>query len=110
MKAKPLTLTELSNLLPQIEATILHLRQLTVANKKNLTLKNSRADAAELRHDILDRLLLRQARLDGMSVGQIAKLTNSSLEAARYALKLLRRARKVKMVGKRATAKWFVCK
>lgn len=128
MTVKPLTIAELSNLLPRLQATAVHLQQLTKGSSPKRTSevptyastfvmsdaspksknKNSREEAKSLRIEI--HTLLKRHPVHGMPVGDIAYHTRSTLEAARYALKLLKGERKVKMVGKRATAKWFARK
>jgi len=76
-----------------------------VAGKVAKRTKNSREDAAAMRDTIMFMLNVRDAKKHGLSVGALAGRMDAPIEAVRYNLKLLRTKRKVKMVGKRATAK-----
>jgi len=117
-KAEPLSLSELSQLLPRLQATIESLQQLAgsldhagrgrgasaaAAVRPAARGKNSRDAAHRLRVRIPAFLSTQRG---GAAIKQIAKGVSATPEAVRYALKLLREDKSVRMTGARATAKW----
>jgi len=115
-KVEPLSLNELSELLPRLQATIESLQQLAGAGGSSRVRlggdgakggpprgKNSRDAAHRLRVRIPAFL---STQKNGAAIKAIAKGVSASPEAVRYALKLLREDKSVRMTGARATAKW----
>ena len=116
-KVEPLSLNELSELLPRLQATIESLQQLAGAGGSS-RVRFSSADGAKggpprgkNSRDAAHRLRVRipaflSTQKNGAAIKAIAKGVSASPEAVRYALKLLREDKSVRMTGARATAKW----
>jgi hypothetical protein len=116
-KAEPLSLNELTQLLPRLQATVESLRDMAGAARASRGTrvvaaapakaiprgKNSRDAAHRLRVRIPAFL---STQKQGAAIGKIAKGVSASPEAVRYALKLLRDDKTVRMTGSRATARW----
>lgn len=126
MKTKtplPLSLTDLTDLLPRLKATIqLASAKMNIADEKmrrsktiapasakkvvkRAETKNTRDEAAGLRTLIL-RSLTRSER-KAVRISQLADKVHATPEATRYALKQLREDGRVEMTGARATARWY---
>lgn len=111
INTKPITLPELAELLFRLRLTLIEMEEAATVQLKvkstrrpKVATKNTREESAYLRRIIVHVL----QDHPGLSVGKVAEKAECSTEAARYALALLRDARKVRMAGMRATARWFV--
>ena len=119
-KSTPLTIAELHSLLPRLAATVQLLEGLVrqysgakAASTLNGSPKGrgpgrkagsrSRAGAAQLRGKLL--ATLKGAK--GLALSQVVKRVGGSRIAVQYHLKVLRSEKKARVVGNRATARWF---
>lgn len=105
----PLTLSELNVLLYRLRITMLEIQEVAdkaakIKKPTSTSAKNTRQEASKLRERIATAL---KRHPDGLRVSELAGEVAATMEATRYALALLRSARKVSMAGMRATARWY---
>jgi hypothetical protein len=112
-KHRPLSLVELNQILPRLEATIELLtggvpgqtrrsQVRTVASRVAAQRKPGSTGASELRLKIREYL----AKAGGGTVPQIAKALRADGEAVRYGLHVLRDEKVVRVTGTRMKATW----
>jgi hypothetical protein len=120
-KVQALSLMELNELLPRLQATIESLGHLTgqqpakrvgrppkaVAPKQVARSKNNPEESAELRERIVGYL---KSTTKGAPTKQIANALKTDVAAVSYGLGVLRAKRKVRMTGARSTALYHAAK
>jgi hypothetical protein len=113
--AQPLSLKELNDILPRLQATIESLGHLTgqqppkrlgrppkaAAAKRAVRSKSSHDESAQLRERIVGYL---QSVKKGAPTKQIANALKADVPAVSYGLGVLRGKKKVRMTGARSTA------
>jgi hypothetical protein len=112
MRVNPLSLSELHQILPRLQATIDLLtgefsgmpRAKTVAAKGVARAKGASTGASDLRSKIRDYL----AKSGTGTVPQIAKALRADSEAVRYGLHVLRDEKVVRVTGTRMKAQWHL--
>lgn len=111
-KSKPLTLAELSSLLPRIHATVAMLagaaRHATHAAPVNGRRKGRPGRPATPLGDKLVKAL--KSSKAGMQLGDLAKRVGASPSAVQYHLRKLRAEKRARVVGDRKLARWYALK
>lgn len=110
---RPLSLAEINQLLPRVQATL----ELLVGSgqrspsaptarggkaKRQVTTR-SRTGAAELQEKLLSVLKTNK----GLQFGEVVKKVGAAAGPVQYHLQALRSKKKVKVQGKRSAARWF---
>jgi hypothetical protein len=109
-KANPLSLAELNTLMQRLEATLQILvggggrrvGSLGGGNGRRGPRRN-RADGKQLQARLLDTL---KGAKSGLSLGDVAEKVGGPKETVAYHLRVLRDAKKARIVGNRGTARW----
>ncbi len=108
-KATPLSLAELNTLMQRLEATLQILVGGSTRRIGSLTgngrrgPRRNRADGKQLQAKLLDTL---KGSKNGLSLGDVADKVGGPKETVAYHLRVLRDAKKARIVGNRGTARW----
>jgi hypothetical protein len=110
---QPLSLAELNQLLPRVQATLellvgtgVRTKSVATAHVKTTTRQGntrSRAGAAKLQ----DKLLAVLKANKGLQFGDVVKKSGAAAGPVQYHLQALRTKKKARVQGKRSAARWF---